>query len=163
MQFRTMLAVAAIAGTSCTQTRTTDCQDEKIRLHFKAFAPEELDTVLINRYAAGSGFSRVERTDTLLGPPANAVFHEDTVSMIFNYRWMLSPGADYEIEVLSTGSRTRIWDIQQEEEKTQTYRQAWGGGGVVHFCINSITAFTIDNIRISYVPETDVVSATVIR
>lgn len=164
MRKAVLAAGCSLLLTACSETKVMTCEDEMIHLQFKGFTFEELDTVLIRRFESGSSFSRAGTTDTLTGPENGAVVLQDTIRMDYNYQWALRPGADYEVVVLSTGSRVRVSDIRQEGQKAQTYKQPWMSKVDLQPCLNAVTGFWVDSVQVKIaVPESEILFATLRR
>ncbi len=158
----TVLA-GSLAFASCRQTYTAICTEASLALRFAGFTEAELDTVEVRTYAVGSGFANPTRTDVLIGTDVYFERLGDTLAPSNNPAWQLATGAEYEVLIPATGTRSRFSAIADEGQETMTYTQSrWSKEELK--CVNAVMSYNQNEEGIAVVePETRGAVATIVR
>lgn len=114
-----------------------DCIDENLRPNFIAFAPAEVDTIVIKRYAKDNRFAAVIDTSLITNPDYVMQQRGDTITFpIRTGDFTLNPNFDYVIQLPAASRSFQISEIDNEQIRDDC-------SGKVQ-CINPIRSLKIN-------------------
>lgn len=145
------LLVLSLGGlSSCYRYTTVSCQEEALHLHYKGFDVSQLDTVIVQQFEKGSGFSALAGTLHFTADSTTFANEADTLVPQSGVSYgVLTPGNDYGILIPKTGNTYHISDITLEGHTTETYREAYGVTYDRDPCVDHIISFQLDSITIT--------------
>ena len=142
------LSLIALLGaflSACSETRTTRCQPERLLPGYVGYSVDELDSVYLMRYQAGSGFSTLLDYFLHQSDAAGFLASGDTLrTKYYMDHVVMEPGYDYELRIPAQNRTYRITEIQSEGQEFMTYKVPLFSKVDMSPCINSLVSFRID-------------------